>query len=85
MGLTTGALKEMSSQGAITAQIIKDAMFSSAEETNRKFAELPVTFGQMTQSLKNQMLMAFDPLIQQFSQFINSEQGKQFFADLAIV
>jgi len=83
MGLTTGALKEMSSQGAITAQIIKDAMFSSAEETNRKFAELPVTFGQMTQSLKNQMLMAFDPLIQQFSQFINSEQGKQFFADLA--
>jgi len=83
MGLTTGALKEMSSQGVITADVIKDAMFSSAEETNRIFAELPYTFGQMTQSFKNQMLMAFDPLIQQFSQFINSEQGKQFFVNLA--
>lgn len=67
MGLTVGQLKDMSSQGLITADIIKEALFNSAEETNAKFAEIPMTFAEMGQSIKNEMLLAFQPVLEQLS------------------
>ena len=67
MGLSVGQLKEMSSQGLITADIIKDALFNSAEETNAKFAEIPMTFAEVGQSIQNQMIQAFQPVLEQIS------------------
>lgn len=67
MGLTVGQLKEMSSQGLITADIIKSALFNSAEETNAKFAEIPMTFAEVGQSIQNEMLLAFQPILEQLS------------------
>lgn len=67
MGLTVGQLKDMSSQGLITADIIKEALFNSAEETNTKFAEIPMTFAEMGQSIQNEMLLAFQPVLEQLS------------------
>ena len=67
MGLTVGQLKEMSSQGLITADIIKEALFNSAEETNAKFAEIPMTFAEVGQSIQNEMLLAFQPVLEQLS------------------
>lgn len=67
MGLTVGQLKEMSSQGLITADIIKEALFNSAEETNAKFAEIPMTFAEVGQSIQNQLIQAFQPVLEQIS------------------
>jgi tape measure domain-containing protein len=67
MGLSVGQLKEMSSQGLITADIIKEALFNSAEETNAKFAEIPMTFAEVGQSIQNQMIQAFQPVLEQIS------------------
>lgn len=67
MGLTVGQLKDMSSQGLITADIIKEALFNSAEETNAKFAEIPMTFAEVGQSIQNEMLLAFQPVLEQLS------------------
>lgn len=67
MGLTVGQLKDMSSQGLITADIIKEALFNSAEETNEKFAEIPMTFAEVGQSIQNEMLLAFQPVLEQLS------------------
>jgi hypothetical protein len=57
-----GDLKQMSSDGEITADIIKKAMFASANETNKKFAKLPVTFGQIGVEAKNKIIKGFDPM-----------------------
>ena len=67
MGLTVGQLKEMSSQGLITADIIKEALFNSAEETNAKFAEIPMTFAEVGQSIQNELIQAFQPVLEQIS------------------
>ena len=67
MGLTVGQLKEMSSQGLITSDIIKDALFNSAEETNAKFAEIPMTFAEVGQSIQNELIQAFQPVLEQIS------------------
>ena len=64
MGKTTGELREMSREGLITADVIKNAMFAAADETNRKFAELPMTFGQVATVVGNSLLKAFKPVIQ---------------------
>lgn len=64
MGKTTGELREMSREGLITADVIKNAMFAAADETNRKFAELPMTYSQVLTVIKNSLLKAFEPVIQ---------------------
>lgn len=64
MGKSVGELRQMSSEGLITADVIKNAMFASAAETNAKFAELPMTFAQVATILKNTLLKTFDPVIQ---------------------
>lgn len=67
MGMTVGQLREMSSQGLITADVIKNALLNSAEETNAKFAEIPMTFAEIGQQLANQALQAFQPVLAELS------------------
>lgn len=64
MGMSVGELREMSSQGLITADVIKGALFASAEEVNARFAEMPMTFAQVGTILGNTMLQIFEPVIQ---------------------
>ncbi len=72
MGLTVGQLKEMSSQGLITADIIKNALFNSAEETNAKFAEIPMTFQDVGTYIQNELINAFEPVMQEISTITSS-------------
>lgn len=64
MGKTTGELRELSSEGLITADIIKKAMFAAANETNRRFSEIPMTFSQVGTIVANTMLQTIQPVIQ---------------------
>lgn len=73
MGLTVGQLKEMSSQGLITADIIKNALFNSAEETNAKFAEIPLTFQDIGAQLQNDLITAFQPVMEQIGSMASSD------------
>lgn len=73
MGLSVGQLKEMSSQGLITADIIKNALFNSAEETNAKFAEIPMTFQDIGTKLQNDLIAAFQPVMEQIGSMANSD------------
>lgn len=73
MGLTVGQLKEMSSQGLITADIIKSALFNSAEETNAKFAEIPLTFQDIGTQLQNDLITAFQPVMEQIGSMASSD------------
>lgn len=69
-----GQIREMAADGEITADVVKSAMLAAADETNKKFESMPMTFGQVAQSMKNQALMAFQPVFDQLSQLANSPQ-----------
>ena len=56
-------LKEMSSDGLITASIIKGAMFNVADEVNAKFKQMPMTWGQVWNGAVNYLLMLSQPLL----------------------
>ena len=67
MGVNIGKMRELASEGKITSDVVKNALFSAAEETNAKFAEIPMTFAQLWQSGMNAVQQASMPALQAIS------------------
>lgn len=83
LGVSTGKMREMASEGALTADVVKNALLSAANETNAKFAQMPMTFGQTMTQMKNYAIQAFQPVLQQISDFINSPAFNQIKVQVA--
>lgn len=78
-----GRIREMAADGEITADIVKAAIFSAADDINAKFDEMPMTRGQIWQSMQNTAVMAFQPVLQRLNGMANSD-AFQGFVDGAI-
>lgn len=76
LGVTKGELKELSSDGAITADIIKNAMFNAADDINGKFAQMPMTFADVWQKIKNAGMEAFGGVFEKANAMLNSDMGQ---------
>ncbi|MDF2611350.1 MAG: phage tape measure protein [Lachnospiraceae bacterium] len=72
-GKSKGELKELSSEGLITSDIIKNAMFMAADDINSKFETMPMTFGDAWNRIKNGSLEAFAPVIESVNRLINTD------------
>ncbi|QEH69913.1 tape measure protein [Cellulosilyticum sp. WCF-2] len=75
-GVSRGELKELASDGAISADIIKAAVFSTADDIEGKFATLPMTFSDVWTSIKNTAVQQFSGLMQKVNGFLNSNTGR---------
>lgn len=64
LGVPIGQIRQMASEGQITAEVVKNAMLSSADEINEQFNAMPYTFAQVWTMIQNVLLEAFGPLIQ---------------------
>lgn len=60
-------LDEMVSKGQVTAEAIRNAMFTASDDINDKFNSMDVTFGQAMTNMKNKLFYAFTPTIQLIS------------------
>ena len=76
MGVTIGEMRELASEGQITADIVKAAVFSAAEETNAAFEAVPMTFSQAMTMVKNEGLNALRPVLEELNAFLNSDIGR---------
>lgn len=72
-----GQLKDMAAEGLITADIVKEAIFAAADETNKKFESMPMTFEQVWTSLENTALMALQPVLEELNKVANSDDFGQ--------
>ena len=59
-----GKIREMAAEGQLSASVVKNAMLAAADETNARFAEMPMTWAQVWTVAKNIILQAFEPVIQ---------------------
>lgn len=84
MGKSKGELKELSSKGEITADIIKAALFAAGDDINAKFKEMPMTFADVWNKVSNGATKAFGPVMEKISELINSD-GFLDFIDNVIV
>lgn len=63
MQVSVGELREMGSQGQITADIVKNALFAAAKDTNAEFEKTPMTWAQVWTVASNTAVRALDPLL----------------------
>ena len=82
MKVPIGQIRAMAKEGQLTANIVKNAIMSSADDINDKFNQMPKTWGQVWQQMKNEVIMAFEPVLDTISRMANDERVQQFFSDI---
>lgn len=68
LNVDVGTMRQLASEGQITANVVKNALFAAAEETNAKFEQMPYTWGQVWQQAQNVMIQTFQPVLQLIGQ-----------------
>lgn len=82
MGVTMGELKELSSDGKITADVIKRAMFESADDIEKRFNKIPKSFSDLKTELTNTLILGLQGPMKKFNNFINTDSLQRFFNSL---
>ncbi len=82
LNVDIGQIKQMASEGKISADVVKNAMFASADSINQKFDSMPITWGQLWANFKNQTLIAFQPVLEKINELANNEQFMQMINDI---
>ena len=95
MGKSKGELRDLAAEGAITSDIIKNALFSAADDINAKYEQMPKTFGDAMNSMKNTAQRYMQPVADKIAEMLNSERfqtilsgilsGIRTFAGVALV
>lgn len=74
MGVPIGQIKDLASEGKISAQTVKNAILGAADDINAQFEAMPMTFGDAMQKLRNVGVVAIQPLAEMFANVINSAE-----------
>lgn len=77
-GKSIGDLKEMSKDGLITSDVIKNAVFEMSDEINTKFNSIPMTFGDVVTQIKSNAVNSFMSISSTMSGIFNSERFQGF-------
>ncbi|MEY8366141.1 tape measure protein [Anaerovoracaceae bacterium 41-7] len=63
LGVPIGEIREMASEGQITADIVKQAMLGATEDINAQFESMPMTWAQVWTLTCNKLIAATQPLL----------------------
>lgn len=66
-------IKDFAEKGLITAEVVKAALYSTADETNKKFAEMGVTFSDVWNVFRNSADEALESTYKYLGRISNSE------------
>lgn len=72
LGVSVGEIRSMAQEGELTASVVKSALLSSAEETNQKFSEIPLTWSDVWTQASNIAIMALQPLLEAINWMANN-------------
>ena len=72
MGKGKEALKDLSRTGAITADVVRNALFKASAEIEKKFESMPITFSQALTMMKNDAYMIFGQTLGKISGALQS-------------
>lgn len=74
MDVPIGQIRAMAQEGQLSADIVKAAIFASADDINEKFNAMPMTWGQVWTSMKNTAIMKFQPVLDKINELANNDQ-----------
>lgn len=78
LGVSIGQIRDMASNGEITADVVKNAMLGATDEINAKFNEMPLTWSRLWTVTSNSILETFMPVLQMIAtgaQWIHDNWG----------
>lgn len=78
-----GQIRKMASEGQLSADIVKNAIFAASDDINAQFAQMPMTWNQVWTTMKNGALMQFQPVLDKINALANNQEF-QMFAENAI-
>lgn len=78
LGVTIGEMRELASEGALTADVVKNALLSATDETNKAFEQLPQTWAQLFTEFQNYAIKAFQPVINKINELKENESFQKF-------
>lgn len=83
LNVNTGELRKMASEGKLTADVVKNSIYKMADETNAKFDQMALTFGDVWNVFKNKVTDAFMPLFEYLREVGNSKAFQGFMSGVA--
>ena len=78
MGVAEGSIKKYAEEGLITSEVVKNALFSVADETNAKFKSMPLTWAQVWTNMQNKALAILGPILNKLNQIAGSDDFNTF-------
>lgn len=78
MDVPIGQIKNLASEGQITADIVKNAMFAASDDINEKFSKIPITWSDVWNYISNEGVRNFQPVLDKIGEFANSSVVKDF-------
>lgn len=73
-GVDASNIKELASEGKLTADVIKNAMFYASDSINEQFNAMPMTWGQVWTGMKDKAILALEPVLQKINELANNDQ-----------
>lgn len=73
-----GALKKLASDGKISAEVVKNALFAATDDVNKQFKTIPLTWGNVWTLVKNYTIKATRPILSAISKITSSERFIRF-------
>ena len=77
LGKTRSEIKQMSTDGELTSDVIVNAVLDSTDKINNQFASMPMTWADVWTNIKNTTLKATQPILDGINYIVNSPTFKQ--------
>lgn len=81
--VTIGDLKNLASESQITSEVMIGAMFKASDSINEKFQEMPYTFHQVWDKMKNAVIKGLDDVWAKLTAMLNNGELDAFINNLA--
>jgi len=84
LGVPLGALKELSTAGALTSDVIIGAVFKARDKINTAFENFQPTIGEKFTVIANNISQSIKPAITEITKSLNSAEATAFFNNMVI-
>ena len=81
MGWASGSIKQYAEDGKVTASVVKNALLDMADQTNQKFASIPMTLSDAMTQAQNIVQHEVKQMAQSWNDFIRTDQGQEILGE----
>ncbi len=81
MGWASGSIKQYAEDGKVTASVVKNALLDMADQTNQKFASIPMTLSDAMTQAQNIVQHEVKQMAQSWNDFIQTDQGQELLGE----